>query len=65
MSDADKLYSNYFSTQKSSNLVKTCSDLLNKFTDSSVEQKKEFFQNCVVKGEKLITRADKLNNQAI
>lgn len=66
MSDAEQLYSFYFNSQKNNNIIITCSDLLSKFTDVSVEQKKEFFQNCVAKGEKLIARADKLNdNQAI
>lgn len=66
MSDAEQLFSFYFGNQKKNNVLITCSDLLSKLTDASVEQKKDFFQNCVVKGEKLIARADKLNdNQAI
>jgi hypothetical protein len=66
MSDAEKLYSNYFNTQKVRNVLITCSELLSKHTDASVEQKKDFFQNCVVKGEKLIARSVNLNtNQTI
>ena len=62
MSDPIKLLNTYYSNQKLRNVYMTCSELLANYSEASLDTKKEYFQNCVQKGTKLVFKTKSSNN---